>query len=105
MRTAIETVRGLYYKLHMMGVHISGPMYIYGDNMSVIYDTHSLESTLKKMSNSIAYHTFFESLAMNKIRTVHVRIHDNIADLSIKFHGVGQKGDHLVSRGIYDIAD
>ena len=36
MKTGIDTLRGLRYKLRMMGVTISGPIFIYGDNMSVV---------------------------------------------------------------------
>ena len=35
MKQGMEALRGLRYKLRMMGVPISGPSYIYGDNMSV----------------------------------------------------------------------
>jgi hypothetical protein len=34
MKVGMETCRGLRYKLRMMGVPISGPTYIYGDNTS-----------------------------------------------------------------------
>jgi hypothetical protein len=30
MKHGIETLRGLRYKIHMMGIPLSGPMYIYG---------------------------------------------------------------------------
>ena len=39
LKQGMETLRGLHYKLQMMGVEISGPSYIYGDNMSVIHNT------------------------------------------------------------------
>ena len=55
MKQGIETLRGLRYKLRMMGVPLSGPSYIYGDNMSVIHNTQRPESTLKKKSNSVCY--------------------------------------------------
>ena len=55
MKHGIETVRGIRYKLRMMGVPISSPSYIYGDNMSVINNTSKPESVLKKKSNSICY--------------------------------------------------
>jgi hypothetical protein len=32
MKHRIETLRGLRYKIHMMGIPLSGPTYIYGDN-------------------------------------------------------------------------
>ena len=56
LKHGIERVRGLRYKLRMMGVQISRPMDVYGDNMSVIKNTQRPESTLKKKSNSICYH-------------------------------------------------
>ena len=39
MTHGVETLRGIRYKLHMMGVLIDGPTYVYGDNMSVIFNT------------------------------------------------------------------
>ena len=39
MKQGVEALRGLCYKLCMMGIEISGPSYIYGDNMSVIHNT------------------------------------------------------------------
>ena len=48
LKHGLETLRGLRYKLRMMGVPISGPSHVFGDNTSVIYNTQKLESTLKK---------------------------------------------------------
>jgi hypothetical protein len=53
IKIGMESLRGLRYKLGMMGVGISGPSYIYGDKMSVIHNTQRPESMLKKKSNSI----------------------------------------------------
>ena len=53
MKHGIETLRGIRYKLRMMGIPISGPSYVLGDNQSVIFNTSRPESTLKKKSNSI----------------------------------------------------
>ena len=39
MTHRVETLCGIRYKLRMMGVHIDGPTYVYGDNMSVIFNT------------------------------------------------------------------
>ena len=64
MKQGIEAVRGLRYKLRMMGVRISGPTYVYGDNMSVIHNTQRPESTLRKKLNSICYHAVRELVAM-----------------------------------------
>ena len=53
MKTGVEALRGIRYKLLTMGVPLTRPKYIYGDNMSAIYNTSRPESTLKKKSNSI----------------------------------------------------
>ena len=53
MKIGMESLRGLCYKLPLMGVGIAGPLYIYGDNMSVIHNTQRPESMPKKKSNSI----------------------------------------------------
>ena len=39
MTHGVETLCGIRYKLRMMVVHIYGPTYVYGDNMSVIFNT------------------------------------------------------------------
>ena len=48
MKNGVETLRGLRSKLRMMGVPIEVPGYIYGNNMSVIYNNLRLESMLRK---------------------------------------------------------
>ena len=54
MKHCCEYIRGLRYKLRMMGIPCQEPSFIYGDNQSVLYNTKLPESTLKKKSNSIA---------------------------------------------------
>ena len=46
IKHGMETLCGIRYKFRMMGIPIKGPSYIYGDNMSVINNTHQLESTI-----------------------------------------------------------
>ena len=64
MKQVMEAVLGLCYNLSMMGVQISGPTYVYVDNMSVIHNTQRPESTLSKKSNLICYHAMSELVAM-----------------------------------------
>ena len=52
LKIATEMLRGLRYKLRMMGLHIAGPTYIYCDNNSVVINSSSPASTLKHKSNS-----------------------------------------------------
>ena len=56
MQQGVEALRGIRFKLQMVGVKIDGPTYVYGDNMCVIHNTSNPESVLKKKSNSICYH-------------------------------------------------
>jgi hypothetical protein len=105
MKVGMEALRGLWYKLRMMGVPISGPSYIYGDNMSVIHNTQRQDSTLKKKSNSICYHAICEAVAMGECVTGHVPTKENPADLATKLIAGGQTWDHLVGKRLYDITD
>ena len=105
LKHGIETIRGLRYKLRMMGVPVETPAYVYGDNMSVIRNTSRPESTLKKKSNQICYHFARESVAMGECLTTHIPTNENVADLATKIIGGGMKRNHLVSKLLHYIAD
>ena len=77
-----------------MGIPVEGPTYIYGDNQSVLANTTIPDSTLKKKSQSIAYHFVLEGAARCEWRTSYVNTHDNEADLLTKQlpHGEKRKG-------------
>ena len=88
----------------MIGVPLEGPVYIYGDNMSVIYNTSKPESVLKKKSNSICYHAVRESVASGESLTSHISTHDNLSDLLTKVL-YGEKRRQLVRGLLCDIYD
>ena len=104
MKQGVEALRGIRYKLRMMGVPVSGPTYIYGDNMSVINNTSKPESVLKKKSNSICYHFVREAVAMKECLTTHVPTLQNFADLLTKCLS-GKKRRDLVRNVLFDIYD
>ena len=93
MKEGMEYLRGLRCKLQMMEVAISGPSYIYGDNMSIIHNTQWPESVLKKKSNTICYHAIREGVAIGECLTGHLSSHDNPADLCTKILPGEQKRD------------
>jgi hypothetical protein len=67
MKHGFEMLRGLRYKIHMMGmIPVTRPTYIYGDNKSQVTDLSRPESTLKKKCNSICYIAIRESVAMGE---------------------------------------
>ena len=72
MKHGIENLRGILYKVRMMGVPVKGASYVYGDNMSVVNNTSKPESTLKKKSNSICYHAVREAIAMGEALVAHI---------------------------------
>ena len=105
MKHGVETLRGIRYKLRMMGVPLDGPSYVYGDNMSVINNTQEPESVLKKKSNSICYHAIREAVAMGEILTTHIATGENVADLATKVIMNRPKRDHLIGKLLFDICD
>ncbi len=100
----IQTLRELRYKIRMMGIPLSGPTYIYGDNKSHMTNSSRPESTLKKKCNSICYHTICESVAMGETLLTHIRTGENMADFLTKITS-GAKCRKLVSGVVHDIYD
>ncbi len=72
MKHGIKALRGLRYKIRMMGMPLSGPTYVYGDNKSQVTNSSRPESTLKKKCNSICYHAIRESVAMGETLLMHI---------------------------------
>ena len=103
MKQCCEYIRGLRYKLRMMGIPCEGPMCIYGDNQSVLANTTIPDSTLKKKSQSSAYHFVHEGDARDEWRTSYVNTHDNEADLLTKQLPHGEKRKRFVSNPLHHI--
>jgi hypothetical protein len=103
MKQCCEYLRGLRYKLRMMGIPVIGPAYIFGDNQSVLANTTIPDSTLKKKSQSIAYHFVREGAARDEWRTSYVNTNDNEADLFTKQLPSGDKRKGFVRRMLHHI--
>ena len=104
MKQGIGAVRGLKYKLRMMGIPISGPSYIYGDSMPMLHDTFKPESVIRKKIISVCFHTVCESVAMSKSLAGHIPNKKNVADPMTNVI-YGQRQKYLVSNIPYDIYD
>jgi hypothetical protein len=104
MKHGIEILRGLRYKLRMMGVPLTGPSFVYGDNKSQVTNCSVPESTLKKKSHSICYHAIRESVAMGETRITHISTGDNLADPLTKCT-FGAKRRRLLGNILYDLYD
>ena len=103
MKHGTEYVRGLRYKLRMMGIPVEGPTYIYGDNQSVLFNTTIPESTLKRKSQSICYHFVREGSARDEWRTAYVNTKDNPSDLMTKPVPSGQLRMKLVRMVLHHV--
>ncbi len=103
MKQCCEYLRGLRYKLRMMGIPCEGPAYIEGDNQSVLANTTIPDSTLKKKNQSIAYHFVREGAARDEWRTTYVNTHDNEADLLTKLLPSGEKRKGFVRNLLHHI--
>jgi hypothetical protein len=84
MKQATEYLRGLRYKLRMFGIPVDEPAFVYGDNQSVLVNSSMPASTLKKKSQSIAFHFVREGCAADEWRTTYVNTSLNVADLMTK---------------------
>jgi len=84
MKTAVEMVEGLRYKLKMMGVPIDRPYNVKADNMSMVKNSSVPESQLKKKSNSITYHCVQEKAATGVVIINYEPTTSNVLDMLIK---------------------
>lgn len=84
LKTAVDMVEGLRYKLRMMGVPLDGPANLFCDNESVVTNSSTPESTLKKKHNAIAYHRTREAIAAGTIQIAHEDGLTNLADILTK---------------------
>jgi hypothetical protein len=100
VKTAIEMIKGMRYKLRMMGIPLDGHAHLRVDNMSVVINASAPDSTLKKKSNAIAYHFTRESVAADIVRIAYETSKSNKADILTKTH-TGPERQRLISGILY----
>ena len=100
LKTAVELSEGILYKLRMMGIGVEMPMHMRCDNKSVVYNTSNPASTLKKKSNSVAYHFVREKAAAEIIDVEHECTDTNLADILTKIL-IGEKRDTMTKMILY----
>ena len=98
MNHMCEYLRGLRYKLCMMGIPCDEPAYVYGVNVSVLNNTTVPASTSKKKMNSLLYHFVREGCARDEWRTACVNTHLNCADLLTKCLPAGLKRSGFIKK-------
>ena len=94
IQQAAEYLRGIRYKLLMFGIPVDEPVFIYGDDQSVLVNASAPEFTLKKKSQSIYFHFILEGCATDEWRTTYINTSLNII-LSMKNRSQGRSNGAL----------
>ena len=97
MKLCCEHIRGLRYKLRMMGIAVDKPSFVFGDNQSVLSNTSLPHSKLKKKSSSIAYHFVREGVAKLEWCTTYLNTNLNPSDMLTKSLPGGEKRTRFTS--------
>jgi hypothetical protein len=80
MKTAVEQIEALHYKLRMFGIPIAGPKSVFCVNNAVVLNSSIPESTLNKKHNVVAYHCTREAVAVGTIQIAKEDTATNLAD-------------------------
>ena len=81
------------------------PCFITGDNQSVLANSSVPESTLRKKSNSVAYHFVRHGCALDEWRFTYCKSADNPADLMASPRAGGEDRKRKVQMMLYDLYD
>ena len=103
MKQCCEYLRGIRYKLRMMGIQVNNPCFIYGDNQSVLWNTSHPDSVLKKKTSSVAYHYVREGVSSDEWRTTYINTKLNPSDVLTKNLPAGINRYNKVRMLLYDI--
>ena len=100
MRTCLEFVKDLRYKLRMMGVPLDGPAVVWCDNKSVANGASMPEAKLNKKHLGICYHAVREASAAKIWMVGFTHGKFNIADMLTKILS-GVKKDAQAEKWMY----
>ena len=103
LKNCCEYLRGLKYKLEMMGIPSDFPSFIFGDNKSVLVNSTVPHSVLKKKSCSISYHFVREGVANDEWMISYIPTNDNRADMLSKPLPGGQKREKFTRMMLHPV--
>ena len=67
MKSCLNAIEDLRFKLRMFGIPIDDPTRVYCDNERVVLNSSKVESTLDEKHNSVVYHYVRNAVAANVI--------------------------------------
>jgi len=80
MKTCVEHIAALRFKLRMFGMAVDTPTNVLCDNESVVKNSSKIESVLHKKHSSIAYHAVRWAVAAGVVRVGWINTNENVAD-------------------------
>jgi hypothetical protein len=87
MRYAVEEAISIRYMLRCLGVSVTAPKNLYGDNFGVIQSAEIPDSELKKKHIAILYHYVREAIAARIVNAIWIRSAENFANICTKALG------------------
>ena len=87
MRAAVEEAISLRYMLRCLGIPVTSPTKLFGDNFGVIQTANVPESEMKRKHVSIAYHFVREAIAAKIIDLHWISSSENFSDICTKSLG------------------
>ena len=81
---AVEQIIDLHYTLHMLGVPIDGPCWLFGDIKLVVTSSTIPHSTLNRHWNTLSYHKVHEVIAGNIVQFEHIPTLKSPSDILMK---------------------
>jgi len=84
MRSATEEAISIRYMLRCLGIPVTKPTNLVGDNFGVIQSATIPASELKKKHIAISYHYVREAIAQRVVNGLWCRTHSNYADMCTK---------------------
>ena len=100
MKTCMEAIVSLRYKLRMFGVPVDGPTKVLCDNQSVVNNSSKIESVLNKKHSSIAYHAVRWAVAASIMVVGKILGDVNLSDAMTK-RLTAQRREFLFSQWTY----
>ena len=100
MKTAVEMIEALGYKLRMFDILVEGPANFYCDNEAVTKNKTIPESTLNKKHHSIAYPMCREAVAAGTVRIAKKGKEQNLANFLTEILTAGRR-EFLLERFTY----
>ena len=89
-KSAVEELLTLRYMLRCLGVKVTMPSFLVGDNKGMITNVSVPESPLKKKHNAIAYHKVRECMAAGIAHALLTTSNNNWSDMMTKALGVNE---------------